>query len=150
MITASHNPYRDNGIKVINEKGHKLEEEIEEKIEAYIDGEIPELPYATGENLGGLVKHSFKGKKIALDMSNGSASRIAGKIFEKLGAEVHTTGDTPDGMNINRHCGSTHIENLQELVKNTGADAGFAYDGDADRCIAVNEKGEVVTGDHIM
>lgn len=83
-------------------------------------------------------------------MSNGSAFRIAGKIFEKLGAEVHTTGDTPDGMNINRHCGSTHIGNLQELVKNNGADAGFAYDGDADRCIAVNEKGEVVTGDHIM
>ena len=167
MITASHNPYTDNGIKVINEKGHKLEEEIEEKIEAYLDGEVPELPYATGENLGrcydytegkeiykeylaGLVKHSFEGKKIALDMSNGSAFRIAGKIFEKLGAEVHTTGDTPDGMNINRHCGSTHIENLQKLVKDTGADAGFAYDGDADRCIAVNEKGEVVTGDHIM
>lgn len=167
MITASHNPYTDNGIKVINGKGHKLEEEIEEKIEAYIDGESPEPAYAVGADLGrcydytegkeiykdylmGLTKHSFEGKTVALDMSNGSASRIAGKIFEKLGAVVHTTGDTPDGMNINRDCGSTHIGKLQELVKKTGADVGFAYDGDADRCLAVNEAGEVVTGDHIM
>ncbi len=167
MITASHNPYTDNGIKVINGKGHKLEEEIEEKIEAYIDGEMAELPFATGENLGRcydytkgkeiykeylekLVRHSFEGKKIALDLSNGSASRIAGAVFEVLGAEVFTIHDKPDGMNINRHCGSTHIEQLQAFVKETGADAGFAYDGDADRCLAVNEKGEVVTGDHIM
>lgn len=167
MITASHNPYTDNGIKVINGKGHKLEEEIEEKIEAYIDGEIAELPFATGENLGRcydytkgkeiykeylekLVKHSFEGKKIALDLSNGSASRIAGSVFEALGASVYTIHDKPDGMNINRHCGSTHIEQLQAFVKETGADVGFAYDGDADRCLAVNEKGEVVTGDHIM
>lgn len=167
MITASHNPYTDNGIKVINGKGYKLEEEIEEKIEAYIDGEMAELPFATGENLGRcydytkgkeiykeylekLVRHSFEGKKIALDLSNGSASRIAGAVFEVLGAEVFTIHDKPDGMNINRHCGSTHIEQLQAFVKETGADAGFAYDGDADRCLAVNEKGEVVTGDHIM
>lgn len=167
MITASHNPYTDNGIKVINGKGHKLEEEIEEQIEAYIDGDIAELPYATGENLGRcydytqgreiykeylekLIKHSFEGKVIALDMSNGSASRIAGDIFEALGATVHTIHDKPDGMNINRHCGSTHIEQLQKFVKETNADAGFAYDGDADRCLAVDENGEVVTGDHIM
>lgn len=167
MITASHNPYTDNGIKVINGMGHKLEEEIEEQIEAYIDGESKEPPYATGENLGrcydytegkeiytdylvNLVKHPFEGKVIALDMSNGSASRLAGKIFEQLGAEVHTINDKPDGMNINRHCGSTHIDKLQDFVKKTGADAGFAYDGDADRCLAVDEKGEVVTGDHIM
>lgn len=167
MITASHNPYTDNGIKVINGEGHKLEEEVEEQIERYIDGEIPDIPYATGEDLGRcfdyregketykeylgkLVKHSFAGKKIALDMSNGSASSIAGEIFKKLGAEVHTIHDKPDGMNINRHCGSTHIERLQEFVREVGADAGFAYDGDADRCIAVDENGEAVTGDHIM
>ncbi len=167
MITASHNPYTDNGIKVINGMGHKLEEEIEEQIEKYIDGEIPELPYATGEDLGrcydykegkeiykdylrNLVHHSFAGKVIALDMSNGSASSIAGAIFEKLGATVHTIHDKPDGMNINRDCGSTHMDKLQAFVKEVGADAGFAYDGDADRCLAVNEKGEIVTGDHIM
>ncbi len=167
MITASHNPYTDNGIKVINETGHKLEEEIEAQIEAYIDGETGELPYATGEELGrcydftegreiykeyleSLVRHSFAGKRIALDLSNGSASRIAGKVFEKLGARVYTINDKPDGMNINWHCGSTHIEKLQEFVKETGADVGFAYDGDADRCLAVDEHGDVVTGDHIM
>lgn len=167
MITASHNPYTDNGIKVINGSGHKLEEEIEEKIEQYIDGKIDELPYAIGENLGrcydykegkeiykeyleSLVKHPFKGKIIALDMSNGSASSIAGEIFERLGATVHTIHNKPDGMNINRHCGSTHMDKLQDFVKEIGADAGFAYDGDADRCLAVDERGEVVTGDHIM
>lgn len=167
MITASHNPYTDNGIKVINGSGHKLEEEIEEKIEEYIDGKIPELPYATGEKLGRcydytegkeiykeyleqLVNHSFSGKVVALDMSNGSASRIAGEIFKKLGATVHAIHNEPDGMNINRDCGSTHMDQLQAFVKETGADVGFAYDGDADRCLAVNEKGEVVTGDHIM
>lgn len=167
MITASHNPYTDNGIKVINGQGHKLEEEIEEQIEDYIDGRITELPYATGEHLGrcfdytegkevyreylvNLVKHSFEGKVIALDVSNGSATRIAGVIFERLGAEIHTINDKPDGMNINRHCGSTHIDRLQQFVRETGADAGFAYDGDADRCLAVDERGEVVSGDHIM
>ena len=127
MITASHNPYTDNGIKVINGTGHKLEEEVEIEMEKYIDGEIPEIPYATGENLGrcfdyqegkkiykmyleDLVKHSFSGKTVALDMSNGSASGIAAEIFRRLGAIVHTTGDKPDGMNINKECGSTHIE----------------------------------------
>lgn len=167
MITASHNPYTDNGIKVINGTGHKLEEEVEIEMEKYIDGEIPEISYATGENLGrcfdyqegkkiykmyleDLVKHSFSGKTVALDMSNGSASGIAAEIFRRLGAIVHTTGDKPDGMNINKECGSTHIEKLQKLVKETGADVGFAYDGDADRCLAVDENGEVVTGDHIM
>lgn len=167
MITASHNPYTDNGIKVINGQGHKLEEEIEGQIEDYIDGKVPELPYATGENLGrcydyaegkevykkyleGLVSHSFQGKVVALDMANGSASRLAGAIFKKLGAEVHTVNDTPDGMNINRGCGSTHIDKLQAFVRKTGADVGFAYDGDADRCLAVDECGQVITGDHIM
>ncbi len=167
MITASHNPYTDNGIKVINGTGHKLEEEIEEQIEKYIDGEVPELPYATGEKLGRcydykegkeiykeylqqLVQHSFTGKVVALDMSNGSASSIAGAIFEKLGATVHAIHNKPDGMNINRDCGSMHMDKLQAYVKEVGADVGFAYDGDADRCLAVNEKGEIVTGDHIM
>lgn len=167
MITASHNPYTDNGIKVINGKGHKLEEEIEAQIEDYIDGKIPELPYATGENLGrcydytegkevykkyleSLVSHPFQGKVVALDLANGSASRLAGAIFKKLGAEVHSVNDTPDGMNINRGCGSTHIDKLQAFVKETGADVGFAYDGDADRCLAVDECGQVISGDHIM
>lgn len=167
MITASHNPYTDNGIKVINGRGHKLEEEIEEKIEKYMDGEVAELPYATGENLGRCydytegkevyksyleqtVEHLFRGKTVALDLSNGSATRLAGDIFRKLGADVHTINDRPDGMNINRHCGSTHIDKLQEFVKQTGADVGFAYDGDADRCLAVDERGGIVTGDHIM
>lgn len=167
MITASHNPYTDNGIKVINGQGYKLEEEIEEKIEKYMDGEVAELPYATGENLGRCydytegkevyknyleqtVEHSFRGKTVALDLSNGSATRLAGDIFRKLGADVHTINDRPDGMNINRHCGSTHIDKLQEFVKQIGADVGFAYDGDADRCLAVDERGGIVTGDHIM
>ncbi len=167
MITASHNPYTDNGIKVINGQGHKLEEEIEEQIEAYIDGETGEISYATGESLGRCydftegkdyykeylkqtVSHSFEGKKVALDLSNGSATRIAGKIFEALGAEVHTIFGEPDGMNINRHCGSTHMDKIQEYVKEVHADVGFAYDGDADRCLAVDENGELVTGDHIM
>lgn len=167
MITASHNPYTDNGIKVINGTGHKLEEEIEQQIEDYIDGIIPEIPFATGEDLGRCYDYregkdyymdylrqvagiSFAGKVVALDLSNGSATSIAGRIFEKLGATVHMRYNQPDGMNINRHCGSTHIEKIQDLVKETGADVGFAYDGDADRCLAVDEKGQVITGDHIM
>ncbi|MCR5797673.1 MAG: phosphoglucosamine mutase [Eubacterium sp.] len=167
MITASHNPYTDNGIKVINGQGQKLEEEIEQQIEDYIDGKIGEIPYATGGKLGrcydytdgkviykaylkNLVTHPFDGKVVALDLANGSASRIAGDIFRRLGAEVHEIYDKPDGMNINRHCGSTHIEKIQNFVKEVGADVGFAYDGDADRCLAVDENGDIITGDHIM
>lgn len=167
MISASHNPYFDNGIKVINGQGHKLEPEIEEQIEKYIDGEIPELPLACREKIGrcfdytegrdeyieslkGLVKQPFDGKTVALDLSNGSASMIAKEIFEAMGAQVIARHDEPNGININRDCGSTHIEALQSLVYDTGADVGFAYDGDADRCLAVDDDGKVIDGDHIL
>lgn len=167
MISASHNPYFDNGIKVINGQGYKLEPEIEEQIEKYIDGEIPELPLAGREDIGrcfdytegrdayieylkGLVQVPFDGKTVALDLSNGSASMIAKEIFEALGAQVIARHDEPNGININRDCGSTHIEELQGLVYDTGADIGFAYDGDADRCLAVDDDGKVVDGDHIL
>lgn len=167
MISASHNPYYDNGIKVINGEGHKLEPEVEEQIEKYIDGEIPELPFAKRENIGrcfdytkgrdeyieylkSLVKKPFDGKTVALDLSNGSASMIAKDIFEELGAQVIARHAEPNGININRGCGSTHIEALQALVYDTGADIGFAYDGDADRCLAVDDDGKVIDGDHIL
>ncbi len=167
MISASHNPYYDNGIKVINGEGHKLEPEVEEQIEKYIDGEVPELPFAKRENIGrcfdytkgrddyiqylkSLVKKPFDGKTVALDLSNGSASMIAKDIFEELGAQVIARHAEPNGININRRCGSTHIEALQALVYDTGADIGFAYDGDADRCLAVDDDGKVIDGDHIL
>ncbi len=167
MISASHNPYFDNGIKVINSQGQKLEPEVEEQIEKYIDGETDEIPLASREKIGkchdysrgrsryieylkGLAKQSFEGRTIALDLANGSASVMARDIFESLGAQVIVRNDQPNGTNINRECGSTHIETLQELVYDTGADAGFAYDGDADRCIAVDDEGKVIDGDHIM
>lgn len=167
MISASHNPYYDNGIKVINGQGHKLEPEVEEQIEKYIDGEIEELPLAKREEIGrcfdyvrgrdeyiqylqDLAKQPYDGKTVALDLSNGSASMIAKEIFEALGAQVIARHDEPNGININRECGSTHIEALQALVYDTGADIGFAYDGDADRCLAVDDDGQVIDGDHIL
>ncbi len=167
MISASHNPYFDNGIKVINGQGHKLEAEVEEQIEKYIDGEIKEIPFAKREELGrcidyakgrqqyveylkSLVKHSFEGKTVALDLANGSAFSIAKELFEDLGAQVIVRSDQPNGTNINRDCGSTHIEALQELVYDTNADIGFAYDGDADRCHAVDDQGKIIDGDYIM
>ena len=167
MISASHNPYYDNGIKVINAKGHKLEAEVEEQIEAYIDGEIPELPLAKKEKIGrcfdyvkgrdryieflkSLARYRFDGKTVALDLANGSASSIAKEVFESLGAHVIVRHDRPNGTNINRDCGSTHIDSLQSLVYDTGADVGFAYDGDADRCMAVDDEGKVIDGDHIL
>ena len=141
MISASHNPFYDNGIKVINGMGHKMEAEVEEQIEAYIDGEIGELPLAT---------RSFKDTKIGLDCSNGSASSIAKSVFDALGAKTYVINSEPDGTNINTNCGSTHIEVLQAYVKEKKLDVGFAYDGDADRCIAVDENGNVVDGDLIL
>ena len=167
MISASHNPYYDNGIKVINSEGHKMEAEVEAKIEAYIDGEIDEIPLATKENIGRTVDYaagrnryigylisiatrSFKNMKVALDCANGSASAIAKNVFDALGAETHVISNEPNGLNINTDCGSTHIEHLQKFVVEEGCDVGFAYDGDADRCIAVDEKGNVVDGDGIM
>lgn len=166
MISASHNPFYDNGIKVLNGKGQKIEAEVEEKIEEYIDG-LVDIPLAKGENIGRTVDYaigrnryigylisiatrSFKDKRVGLDCSNGSASSIAKNVFDALGAETHVIADNPDGTNINNGCGSTHIENLQKYVKENKLDMGFAYDGDADRCIAVDENGDVVDGDAIM
>ena len=167
MISASHNPFYDNGIKVINGQGHKLEAEVEEKIEAYIDGKTEERPLATRENIGrtidfaagrnryigyliSLPTRSFKNIRVGLDCSNGSASAIAKSVFDALGAKTYVINNEPDGTNINTNCGSTHIEVLQKFVKEQGLDVGFAYDGDADRCIAVDENGEVVDGDRIL
>lgn len=167
MISASHNPFYDNGIKVINGKGEKLEEEVIVEIERYLDGEIGEIPFAQRESIGRTVDYamgrnryigylisiatrSFKGKKVALDCSNGSASAIAKNVFDALGAQTLVINNDPNGLNINTDCGSTHIHVLQQFVKDNGCDVGFAYDGDADRCIAVDEDGNVVDGDLIL
>ena len=167
MISASHNPFYDNGLKLINAQGQKMEAEVEAKVEAYIDGEIGELPYARREKIGrtvdysagrnryigrliSLATRSFKGKKVGLDCSNGSASAIAKSVFDALGAKTFVINDEPDGTNINTNCGSTHIDVLQAYVKEKGLDVGFAYDGDADRCLAVDEHGNVVNGDLIL
>ena len=151
MISASHNPFYDNGIKVINERGEKLEESVILEIEKYLDGEI----FAAGRNryIGYLISiatRSFKNMKVALDCANGSASAIAKNVFDALGAETHVMNNDPNGLNINTDCGSTHIRYLQNFVVEQGCDLGFAYDGDADRCIAVDGKGNVVDGDVIM
>lgn len=167
MISASHNPFYDNGIKVINGMGYKLEAEVEEKIEEYLDGKIGELPLATKEDIGrtvdfvagrnryigyliSLATRSFKNMKIGLDCSNGSASSIAKSVFDALGARTYVINNEPNGTNINTNCGSTHIGVLQKFVKEKGLNVGFAYDGDADRCIAVDENGNVVDGDLIL
>ncbi len=167
MISASHNPYYDNGLKVINGGGHKLEAEIEEKIEAYIDSEKDTIPFATREKIGrtvdyaigrhryigylmSLATRSFKNINVGLDCANGSSYSVAKGVFDALGAKTYAIGMEPDGMNINDGCGSTHIENLQAYVKENHLDVGFAYDGDADRCIAVDDKGEIIDGDAIM
>ncbi len=167
MISASHNPFYDNGIKIMRANGQKIEAEIETKIEEYIDGLIDEIPYATREGIGRTIDFSagrnryigylmtiptraFKGFRVGLDCANGSSSAIAKSVFEALGAKVVVINNSPDGTNINRGCGSTHIEALQNLVTDNALDVGFAYDGDADRCLAVDEHGNVVNGDHIM
>ena len=167
MISASHNPYYDNGIKVINGSGYKMEAEVEEKIEAYIDGETGEIPFAKREKIGrtvdyaigrnryigyliSLATRSFKKVKVGLDLANGSATTIAKGVFDALGAKTYVISNEPDGTNINAGCGSTHIEKLQKFVVENGLDVGFAYDGDADRCMAVDEKGNLVDGDKIM
>ena len=167
MISASHNPYYDNGLKVINGKGHKLEAEIEEKIEAYIDSPEDTLPMATREKIGctvdcaigrhryigylmSLATRSFKNVRVGLDCANGSSYSVAKGVFDALGAKTYAIGMEPNGININDGCGSTHIENLQKFVKENNLDVGFAYDGDADRCLAVDDKGEVIDGDAIL
>lgn len=167
MISASHNPYYDNGIKVIDGNGYKLEAEIEEKIEEYIDGPEDAIPYATGADIGctvdyaigrhryigylmSLATRSFKNVKVGLDCANGSAYSVAKGVFDALGAKTYAIGMEPDGTNINRECGSTHIEHLQRFVKERELDIGFAYDGDADRCMAIDDKGEIIDGDAIL
>ena len=167
MISASHNPYHDNGIKLINGQGEKMEESVLDQIEAYFDGEIAELPHATGADIGrtvdysagrnryigyliSLSTHSYKGVKIGLDCANGSTWMIAKSVFDALGADTYVIGNKPDGLNINVECGSTHLEALQSLVRENGLDVGFAFDGDADRCLAVDENGKAVSGDEIM
>ena len=167
MITASHNPFYDNGIKVINGQGYKLEADIEQLIEDYIDGKTEEVPYARRDAIGktvdftagrdryidylaSLTTGSYKGMKVGLDLANGSATTVAKEVFEALGAETYVINSEPDGLNINTNCGSTHIEGLQKLVVEKKLDVGFAYDGDADRCLAVDGNGNLVEGDHIM
>lgn len=167
MISASHNVYYDNGIKLINSKGEKIEESVINLIEDYLDGKTPEIPYATRTKIGRTVDYfagrnryigylisipmnSFKGKKVALDLANGSAFQIAKSVFDAVGAETYVINNNPNGTNINDNAGSTHIEVLQKFVIDNGMDVGFAYDGDADRCIAVDEKGNIVDGDKIM
>ncbi len=167
MISASHNPYYDNGIKVISGTGEKIDDETIDRIEEYLDGKTGEIPLALRDDIGRTVDYaagrnryigylisiadrSFKGKDVALDCSNGSASSIAKPVFDALGARTHVMACEPNGTNINDGVGSTHIEKLQEFVVREGCDIGFAYDGDADRCLAVDERGEVINGDQIM
>ena len=167
MISASHNPYYDNGIKVLDCNGHKMDAKVENLIEQYIDGEVDEIPFATKDEIGCATDYSvgrnrylgylmsiptraFKNIRVGLDCANGASSNLAKSVFDALGAKTYVIHSEPDGLNINTNCGSTHIEVLQEYVKEKHLDIGFAYDGDADRCIAVDENGNVVDGDRIM
>ena len=167
MISASHNPFYDNGIKLINGKGEKMEQEVIDEVEKYLDDDFDSIPYATGDKIGRtvdyfagrnrymgylmtLAKHSYRNIKVGLDCSNGSASSIAKGVFDALGAETHVINNEPNGTNINMDCGSTHIEVLQKYVKENHLDVGFAYDGDADRCLCVDENGNLVDGDLIL
>ena len=174
MISASHNPYYDNGIKLVNNRGEKIDDATIEQIELYLDGKLeelgihtPDIPFATGAELGQIVdyaagrnryigylislsRYSFKQFRVGLDCANGSAWMIAKSVFDALGAKTYTINADPDGLNINRDAGSTHIEVLAKYVRQKQLDIGFAFDGDADRCIAVDENGQVVNGDHMM
>lgn len=166
MITASHNPFTDNGIKLVNSEGYKMDEDVLERIEDYIDDKV-EVPLATGDAIGCTVDYmqgrnryiasliasanfSLQGVKVGLDCANGAASSVAKPVFDALGADVRVISNAPDGFNINVDCGSTHIERLQRHVVEQGLDVGFAYDGDADRCLAVDERGRTVDGDLIL
>ena len=174
MISASHNPYYDNGIKLINSFGEKMDESVISLIEAYLDGELvafgkawEELPlakrdmigrtvdYVSGRNryIGYLISlgmYSFKGVKVGLDCANGASWNVAKAVFDALGAKTYVINADPDGYNINTNAGSTHIDVLRRFVLDNGLDVGFAYDGDADRCLCVDEKGNIITGDHIL
>ena len=167
MISASHNPFYDNGIKIINGNGQKMDADVEAQIEQYIDDDKPKIPYAVREKVGRTVDfsagrnryigylisiptRSFKNYRVGLDCANGSASSVAKSVFDALGAKTYVINNEPDGTNINTNCGSTHIEVMQKFVKEKHLDVGFAYDGDADRCIAVDHLGNVIDGDLIM
>ena len=174
MISASHNPYYDNGIKLINGNGEKMDEETIALVEDYLDGKVEvfgetyeEVPYAHKDRIGctvdyvagrnryvgyliSLGMYSFKGIKVGLDCANGSSWNIAKAVFDALGAKTYVINAQPDGININNNAGSTHIEGLQKYVVDNGLDVGFAYDGDADRCLCVDEKGNLVDGDAIL
>ena len=167
MISASHNPYYDNGIKIINGMGYKLEHDVEELIEQYIDGELPEIPLAQKEKIGCTIDYSmgrnrymgylmtiptrsFKNMRVGLDCANGAAYQLAKAVFDALGAKTYVINNEPDGTNINQECGSTHIDSLKKLVLEKDLDVGFAYDGDADRCLCIDDKGQLVDGDKIL
>ena len=167
MISASHNPYYDNGIKVLDCNGHKMDAKVENLIEQYIDGEVDEIPFATKDEIGCATDYSvgrnrylgylmsiptraFKNIRVGLDCANGASSNLAKSVFDALGADTYVINNKPNGLNINNNAGSTHIEGLQKFVVEKGLDIGFAYDGDADRCLCVDEKGNVITGDHIL
>jgi phosphoglucosamine mutase len=174
MITASHNPFYDNGIKLLNSQGEKMDEETISYVESYLDGNLElfgakydEIPFARREKIGRTVDYvagrnryigylislglySFKNMKVGLDCANGAAWNIAKSVFDALGAKTYVINADPDGYNINMNAGSTHIEVLQRFVVENGLDVGFAYDGDADRCLCVDEKGNIITGDHIL
>lgn len=167
MISASHNPYYDNGIKVINGQGYKLEAAIENEIEQYIDGDLGEIPFAKKDSIGKTTDYTmgrnryigylltiptrpFKGMRIGLDCANGASYLVAKSVYDALGAKTYVINNEPNGTNINTDCGSTHIDKLQAFVKEKGLDVGFAFDGDADRCLAVDDKGEIVDGDKIL
>ena len=167
MISASHNPYADNGIKLMNGDGEKMDDALQDEIEKFIDGELDDIAFATGDNIGctvdfysgrnryigyltNIATHSFENRKVALDCANGSSWMIGPAVFNALGTKTYVINNEPDGVNINNGCGSTHIEGLCEYVRNNKLDCGFAFDGDADRCLAVDENGNVINGDIIM
>ena len=167
MISASHNPFYDNGIKLMNHGGEKMDDALQDELEAYLDSDADKVPWATEDRIGctidfysgrnryigyltGLATRSFSKHKVALDCANGSAWMIGRSVFDALGAKTYVLNDKPDGVNVNLNCGSTHIEGLQAYMKENRLDVGFAFDGDADRCLAVDELGNVVNGDHIM
>ncbi len=167
MISASHNPFSDNGIKLMNFEGEKMDDSTQDQLERFIDGNPRDLPYATGADIGKTIDfytgrnryigyltsiptRSFEKHKVALDCANGASWMIARAVFDALGAKTYVINDTPDGTNVNSNCGSTHIEGLQNYVRENNLDVGFAFDGDADRCLAVDENGNEINGDKIM